>query len=88
MSETFQCPDCQVRWARPGLTARQREIMDYLEDYEEQHRMSPTVEEIAARFGFRSLATVAEHLDNLEHKRYIARRYNRARGIRLIEPTP
>ncbi len=69
------------------LTRRQKQILAYLEAYIGDNGFAPSFEEIAARFRFRSLATVHEHLTNLEHKGYINRAHNESRAIELI-PLP
>jgi repressor LexA len=78
------CPGCLARQTQRPLTKRQAEVLLYLEDYSEQHRYMPTVEEIARYFGFRSLATVHEHLENLVAKGKIVRRFNEARSIQIV----
>ena len=67
-----------------SLTKRQREILTYLADYSEEKGYAPSFEEIAARFNYNSLATVHEHLSNLEKNSYIKRRYNESRGIEIL----
>ncbi|HEX5831434.1 MAG TPA: transcriptional repressor LexA, partial [Gemmatimonadaceae bacterium] len=44
----------------------------------------PCFEEIAAKFNYNSLATVHEHLSNLERKGYIRRGYNESRAIEIL----
>lgn len=68
------------------LTKRQREILEYLQGHISQHGYAPSFEEIAERFGFQSLATVHEHLTNLERKGYIHRSYNESRSIEVLPP--
>jgi len=53
-----------------SLTKRQREILTYLANYSEEHGYAPSFEEIATQFNYNSLATVHEHLTNLERKGY------------------
>ncbi|MBI2072757.1 MAG: repressor LexA, partial [Gemmatimonadetes bacterium] len=53
------------------LTRRQKQILDYLESYIRSNGYAPSFEEIAEHFSFHSLATVHEHLTNLERKGYI-----------------
>jgi repressor LexA len=67
-----------------ALTKRQREILDFIESFIESYGYSPSFEEIARFFGYRSLATVHEHLANLERKGYIRKNYNESRSIELI----
>ena len=66
------------------LTKRQREILNYLTVYTEQNGYAPSFEEIADNFGYNSLATVHEHLSNLERKGYIKRSYNESRAIEIL----
>jgi len=72
------------------LTKRQREILNYLTSYAEQNGFAPSFEEIAENFSYNSLATVHEHLTNLERKGYIKRSYNESRAIEILpsEATP
>ena len=69
------------------LTRRQRQILTYLADYIEEHQYAPSFEEIAAHFSFSSLATVHEHLTNLEQKGFIRRNHNESRALELV-PEP
>ncbi|HEX9580398.1 MAG TPA: transcriptional repressor LexA [Gemmatimonadales bacterium] len=69
------------------LTKRQKQILDYLESYIETNGYAPSFEEIAEHFQFGSLATVHEHLTNLERKGYITRTPNESRSIEVL-PKP
>ena len=66
------------------LTKRQREILNYLGSYSEDNGYAPSFEEIATQFNYNSLATVHEHLTNLERKGYIKRSYNESRAIEIL----
>jgi repressor LexA len=66
------------------LTKRQREILTYLTSYTERNGYAPSFEEIAEQFKYSSLATVHEHLTNLERKGYIKRSYNESRAIEIL----
>lgn len=66
------------------LTKRQREILDYLNEYSDANGYAPSFEEIAGQFDYSSLATVHEHLTNLERKGYIRRNYNESRAIEIV----
>ena len=66
------------------LTKRQREILTYLSSYTERNGYAPSFEEIAEQFKYSSLATVHEHLTNLERKGYIKRSYNESRAIEIL----
>ncbi len=66
------------------LTKRQREILDYLNEFIEEHGYAPSLEEIGRRFGLSSLATVHKHLSNLQDKGFIRRAWNRSRSVELV----
>ena len=66
------------------LTKRQKEILDLIESFIEKNGYAPSFEEIADAFGYSSLATVHEHLSNLERKGYIRKAYNESRSIELV----
>jgi repressor LexA len=68
------------------LTKRQKQIVDYLTDYIQKNGFAPSFEEIAEHFSFNSLATVHEHLTNLERKGFIRRSHNESRSIEMVPP--
>jgi len=68
------------------LTRKQREILDFLTQAIDRQGFAPSFEEIAEEFGYQSLATVHEHLTNLERKGYIRRSYNESRSIEVLPP--
>ena len=67
------------------LTAKQAEILAFVTDCFKDEGYIPTLREIAARFGFRSVNSVNDHLAALEKKGYIARRPGSSRGITLLK---
>jgi repressor LexA len=74
-----------LRGERMKLTRRQREIYDYLAEFIESNGYAPSLEEIAARFGLSSVATVHEHLENLAEKGAVRRDPHRSRAIELTD---
>jgi len=66
------------------LTKRQKEILDYIGGFIDDRGYAPSFEEIAEAFGYSSLATVHEHLSNLERKGYIRKSYNESRSLELV----
>ncbi|MDH5589846.1 MAG: transcriptional repressor LexA [Gemmatimonadota bacterium] len=68
------------------LTKRQKQILDYIDGFIKDMGYAPSFEEIADAFGYTSLATVHEHLSNLERKGYIRKSYNESRSIELSNP--
>ena len=67
------------------LTKRQKEILDHIDGFIDERGYAPSFEEIAHHFGYSSLATVHEHLSNLERKGYIRKSYNESRSIELVK---
>src|ERR1700724_979820 len=65
------------------LTRRQKQLVDFLEDYNEEHGYAPTLAEVGQYFGLSSLATVHKHLKNLEGKGYIQRTHNHSRALEI-----
>lgn len=65
------------------LTKRQKQLVDYLEKYIEEHEYAPTLAEIGEYFGLSSLATVHKHLHNLEQRGFIRRSHNHSRALEV-----
>ncbi len=68
-----------------GLTARQREVFEFIRHTFRAAHRPPTVREIAEHFGFRSPKAVTDHLNALERKGYIVRRSRKSRNIEIPE---
>ncbi len=69
----------------PMLTPKQKSILDYIVNYTMQRNYSPSFEEIGEEFGLSSVATVHEHIGNLERKGYLTREHNQPRSIELTD---
>jgi repressor LexA len=68
-----------------ALTRRQKEVMELLCGFIQQHGYSPSYEEIASGLGLASLATVHKHVQALEAKQYLKRNYNHSRSLEIGE---
>ncbi len=64
-----------------GLTEKQRNILNFIEDFMEVNVMAPTVYEIAEHFNIKT-STVFAHLRSLQKKNYMTRS-SKARSISL-----
>lgn len=80
-----------------ALTKRQKQVLDMLKSFIDEHGYSPSFEEIAdglrdKRFGGKkltSLATVHKHIATLERKGFLRRGYNQSRSIEVTQlPKP
>jgi repressor LexA len=67
-----------------ALTKKQRQILDYVESFVDGYGYSPSYEEIAQAFNYSSLATVHEHLTNLEQKGFLRKNYNKSRSLEVV----
>ncbi len=74
--------------ARDYLTRRQKEILEFIEEFQGSEGVSPTHREICERFGYSSYGTVYKHLKLLEQKGYLCRDWNQKRGIQLLRKAP
>lgn len=68
------------------LTPRQQQVLDFLQRYQSEHGLPPTILEIAAAFGLASPNGVAQHLKALARKGVLELKPQQARGIRLRQP--
>ena len=66
-----------------GLTKRQREIVDFIEAYVNDHRHSPSYRDIQKHFGFSSLGSVYNHIQILKKKGIINKETTQARSLSL-----
>ena len=69
----------------PIVYKRQRQILDFLNNYIEKFGHAPTLVEIAKKFKLKSLATVHEHLQTLEKKGLIKKQSGLSRGIEILD---
>lgn len=69
----------------PVLYKRQRQIVEYIQQYIQANQVAPTLRDIADAMGLSSLATVHEHLVALESKGIIKRKTGRVRAIELVD---
>lgn len=67
-----------------GLTEKQRNILDFIEDFMEVNMMAPTVYEIAEHFDIKT-STVFAHVRSLQKKNFLTRS-SKARSIALKHP--
>ncbi len=67
------------------LTERQRDILQFIREFQREKGVAPTHREICDRFGFSSYGTVYKHLSLLEKKGLIRRDWNQKRGVEIVE---
>ena len=65
------------------LTFKQKRVLDNIRLYLQARGEPPTLDELRKNLGFKSLRTVAQHLEALERKGYLVRRRHAWRNIEL-----
>ncbi len=65
----------------PDMTAAQRKVLDYVNEYREVHQCPPSRAEISRHFGWSSANAAQEHLEALERKGFVRLVAGRSRGI-------
>ena len=68
----------------PPLTARQREVLEFVRQFMAKAGYPPTVREIGAHFGFVP-RSIFDHLKALERKGYLRRDGAKSRSLQILE---
>ena len=66
------------------LTIKQRELLNFLQDYEHKHQASPSFDEMRQAIGLASKSGIHRLISGLEERGFIRRLANRARAIEII----
>src|SRR3954449_432817 len=66
-----------------ALTKRQKQVLDFIAGFVDEHGYCPSFEEIARGLNLASLATVHKHISVLESKSYLKRGFNQSRSLEL-----
>jgi len=67
------------------LTRRQRQILDYIGEFESANGYAPSYREIGEHFGLTSPATIHQHIQSLQQKGFLNYEHNAARSIELVK---
>lgn len=65
-------------------TKRQRELLNFVDGFIQGHGYGPSYREIMRALGYKSVSTVAIHIDGLIAKGYVRKRDNSARSLEVI----
>ena len=68
-----------------GVTEKQKALLSYISQFIKKHHYSPSLSEIQSYFGYKSLATVHQHLESLKKKGHLTSEKNSARSLSLTE---
>lgn len=67
------------------ITKKQKVLLDFIESFSENQGFSPSYREIAEALGYKSIATVAEHINNLVALDLIRKNDGAARSLEVIK---
>jgi repressor LexA len=65
-------------------TKKQRELLTFIDNFISGHGYGPSYREIMRGMGYRSVATVAVHIDNLITKGLLKKKDNSARSLEVV----
>ena len=65
------------------LTKKQKQVLDFIQNYTIKHKISPTLEEIKKHLKIASVSTAHYYLKILEEKGYLKRKENQRRSIEI-----
>lgn len=63
---------------------RQREMLNFVDGFIQGHGYGPSYREIMRALGYKSVSTVAVHIDGLIAKGYLLKRDNSARSLEVV----
>ena len=69
--------------SRERTTKKQQELLQYISDFLAEHNYAPSYREVMNALGYKSVSTVAVHVDGLIVKGYLVKKDKSARSIRL-----
>lgn len=65
-------------------TKKQRELLLFVDRFIKEHGYGPSYREVMAGMGYKSVSTVAIHIDGLISKGYLRKRDNSARSLEVV----
>lgn len=68
------------------LTKRQKQVLDFIQQYQHSRGVTPSLREIASEFGFNSMTSAVDHVRALRKKGLVSSQPRRARSLRVVSP--
>src|SRR6266704_1851059 len=68
------------------LTKKQQQILDFIRRCQQGTGVTPSLREIAAHFGFRSMSSAVDHVRLIQNKGFIKSDPHKARSMRVLTP--
>jgi len=69
-------------------TKKQKELLDYVDGFIQEHGYGPSYREIMNAIGYKSVSTVAIHIDGLITKGFLRKTDNSARSLEVVTTSP
>lgn len=69
-------------------TKRQKELLEYVDSFIQEHGYGPSYREIMNAIGYKSVSTVAIHIDGLIQKGFLRKTDNSARSLEVVTTSP
>jgi len=66
------------------ITKKQKQVLDFIEEYQKKNKYSPTLEEIQKRFKLASVSTAHYHIQQLKNKGYLSKQESQHRAINVL----
>jgi SOS regulatory protein LexA len=67
------------------LTPHQKNVLEYIKSFQQKHRVSPTLQELAKHFRLSSLSTAHHYIKTLQDKGYLHKEESKPRTITVFE---
>ena len=65
-------------------TKKQKELLQYVDAFIKEHGYGPSYREVMSGLGYKSVSTVAVHIDGLIERGYLRKRDNSARSLEVV----
>ena len=65
-------------------TKKQKELLQFVDGFIKEHGYGPSYREVMNGLGYKSVSTVAIHIDGLIEKGYLRKRDNSARSLEVV----
>jgi len=69
---------------RERATKKQQELLEFVDSFIREHGYGPSYREVMKGLGYKSVSTVATHIDGLISKGYLHRRDNSPRSLEVV----
>jgi len=73
--------------SKERATKKQQELLQFVDDFIREHGYGPSYREITNGLGYKSVSTVATHIDGLITKGFLHRRDNSPRSLEVLTMT-